>query len=212
MDIDDWLKLVFICLLGASSPGPSLALVANNAIVKGRFYGIVTSLGHGFGIGLWALVTAVGISEVVVDGSVIKSTLQVLGACLIGYLGFRTFGNGDWSLGGAEKLPPVNSKTLVQGMGEGFLISIFNPKIALFFLAIFSHLVSSGADKIEILLVCSTAAFIDAFWYIAVSLMLTESPLRTILLRRGRIVSQISGVFLFAIAAYLIADTFSELL
>ena len=97
-------------------------------------------------------------------------------------------------------------------MGEGFLISIFNPKIALFFLAIFSHLVSSGADKIEILSVCSTAAFIDAFWYIAVSLMLTESPLRTILLRRGRIVSQISGVFLFAIAAYLIADTLSELL
>ena len=129
-----------------------------------------------------------------------------------GYLGFRTFGNGDWSLGGAEKLPPVNSKTLVHGMGEGFLISIFTPKIALFFLAIFSHLVSSGADKIEILLVCSTAAFIDAFWYIAVSLMLTESPLRTILLMRGRIVSQISGVFLFAIAAYLIADTLSELL
>ena len=54
MDVDAWLKLVLICFLGALSPGPSLALVLNNTIARGRLYGISTGLGHGFGIGLSA--------------------------------------------------------------------------------------------------------------------------------------------------------------
>jgi len=35
-----------MCLLGAMSPGPSLALVIGNTIAGGKPYGIATSLGH----------------------------------------------------------------------------------------------------------------------------------------------------------------------
>ena len=32
------------------SPGPSMVVVINNAIFKGRYNGILTSIGHGIGI------------------------------------------------------------------------------------------------------------------------------------------------------------------
>ena len=58
MDLSSWLQLALVCLIGAMSPGPSLAVVIGNSLSFGRLYGIFTSLGHGVGIGWWAIVTA----------------------------------------------------------------------------------------------------------------------------------------------------------
>ncbi len=212
MDVDAWLKLVLICFLGALSPGPSLALVLNNTIARGRLYGISMGLGHGVGIGLWALLTSAGISEIIMDKSAILLVLQSLGACLIAYIGFRTIMDGDWEIIRHKDPESESSETLIRGAGEGFLISIFNPKIALFFLAIFSHVVSSESDRVEIVLMGSTAAIIDALWYVSVSFMLTGSSVRKILVDKGRIVSQISGFFLVGIAIYLTGGMLVEIL
>ena len=54
MSIIIFLKVFFVCLLGAMSPGPSMVVVINNAIFKNRYHGILTSLGHGIGIGVYA--------------------------------------------------------------------------------------------------------------------------------------------------------------
>ena len=56
-----FLQIAFVCLLGAMSPGPSMMVVINNAIFKNKFNGILTALGHGFGIGIYALFAVVGI-------------------------------------------------------------------------------------------------------------------------------------------------------
>ena len=50
-----------VCLLGAMSPGPSMAVVINNAIFKGRYNGILTSLGHGIGITVYATFAILGL-------------------------------------------------------------------------------------------------------------------------------------------------------
>ena len=204
MDVDAWLKLVLVCFLGALSPGPSLALVLNNTIVRGRLYGILTGFGHGFGIGLWALLTSAGISQIIMDQSAVLLILQSLGACLIAYVGYRTFIDGDWRILQQQKLGSGGSERYIKAAVEGFLISIFNPKIALFFLAIFSHLVTSDADWVEITLMGSTAAIIDVLWYTLVSLMVTGWSFNVVLLEKGNMVSRISGIFLIVVAIYLI--------
>ena len=130
MDITSWIQLVVICLLGAISPGPSLALVIGNTIAGGRIYGVATSIGHAIGIGWWALLTAVGVAQVMMDKPGILFTAQLSGACLLGYIGFRTMiaRNG-------LSLQQIDARStsywmLLKGTGEGFLISILNPKIA----------------------------------------------------------------------------------
>ena len=52
MSIFLFIQIAFVCLLGAMSPGPSMVVVINNAIFKNKFNGILTALGHGFGIGV----------------------------------------------------------------------------------------------------------------------------------------------------------------
>ena len=54
-----------VCLLGAMSPGPSMAVVINNAIFKGRYNGILTSLGHGIGIAVYASFAVLGLGLII---------------------------------------------------------------------------------------------------------------------------------------------------
>ena len=210
MNIEIWLQLVAICLLGAMSPGPSLALIVTNTFAGGRTYGIITSLAHGVGIGIWAFFTAVGIAGLLVNESGILLTMQFVGACLIAYIGFRTiFSNNEVSIE-QNDIKSTGSKTLLRGASEGFLISILNPKIALFFLAIFSHLVQPDSSWIETSLMGVTAALIDACWYILIALILTGSNIVNIFQNRARIASMISGIFLILIAIYLFIEMIQD--
>ena len=156
MDITSWFQLAAICFLGAISPGPSLALVIGNTLAGGRIYGVVTSLGHASGIGWWALLTAVGVAEVMADKSGMLLALQSSGACLLGYIGFRTMiaRNG-------LSLQQIDARStsygiLLKGAGEGFLISLLNPKIAVFFLAIFSHIINTPPITIAVAITQNT--------------------------------------------------------
>ena len=212
MNIDTWLQLVGICFLGAISPGPSLALVVGNTVAGGRTYGVVTSLGHAAGIGLWAFLTAVGIAGVMVDKSSILFTLQLSGACLLIFIGIRTIIAGDSLSVQKKSTSSIRSVILFRGAGEGFLMSLINPKVALFFLAIFSHLIHQDSGWTETGLMGITAALIDACWYVAVAFMLARTNLIKVLLSRETTVRRICGSLLVLIALYFLGVMISGLL
>ena len=62
-----WLPLALVCLLGAMSPGPSLAVVARHAFRGGVGDGIVCAMAHGVGILLWALLMANGLGVLLTE-------------------------------------------------------------------------------------------------------------------------------------------------
>ena len=61
MNITLWSHLVLICILGAMSPGPSLAVILRNTLSGGRKQGIMTGIGHGLGITFYAVVAVSGL-------------------------------------------------------------------------------------------------------------------------------------------------------
>ena len=66
-----WSQLVLVCLLGAMSPGPSLAVVIRNSIIYNRIAGISTAIGHGLGMSLYASIAIIGL------GIILKSFLNL---------------------------------------------------------------------------------------------------------------------------------------
>ena len=212
MDITSWLQIVLICSLGAISPGPSLALVVGNTIDRGRMYGVVTSLGHGTGICLWALLTTVGISNLIVEMLALLATVQLLGAFLVAYIGFRILTSGNHLSESQSVRKIYHSGILLRGAGEGFLISLLNPKIALFYLAIFSHFVHPDSSWTETGLMGITAGVIDAAWYITVAVILTGVGATRISQYVENIIRKITGSLLILIALYLLVTTLLNLL
>ena len=57
MNIYEWLTIVSICLIGAITPGPSLIIILYITNAKGLLSGITASIGHGFGILLYAILS-----------------------------------------------------------------------------------------------------------------------------------------------------------
>ena len=62
-----WIQFAAICIVGAMSPGPSLALIIRNSIKYGRVSGLLSSIGHAIGIGIYAAISVVGLQLILIN-------------------------------------------------------------------------------------------------------------------------------------------------
>ena len=193
-----WLPLARVCALGAMSPGPSLAVVARQALRGGVGDGIVCAMAHGVGILLWALLMANGLGVLMTEQPTWFYAVQLAGAGFLLYLGIRVLLSQSSVVIPDEALP-VSSKT---GAGiEGFVIALSNPKIALFFAALFSQFIEPDATAFEKTLIASTAAGIDTLWYALVSMLLAQTAVLARLQRHATLLNRLFGGILIVLAA-----------
>lgn len=89
MTIASWLTVVSVCLLGAMSPGPSLAVVLKQTLNSGRKAGLITAVAHGLGFGMYALLSVSGIAVVITTSPFLFTGLQWLGAGFLLWLGIK---------------------------------------------------------------------------------------------------------------------------
>ena len=62
-----WVQFATICIVGAMSPGPSMALIIRNSIKYGRVSGILSSVGHAIGICIYAAVSVAGLQIILIN-------------------------------------------------------------------------------------------------------------------------------------------------
>ena len=78
-----WSQLALVCLLGAMSPGPSLALIIQNSIKYNRLSGILASIAHGLGIFIYATITVVLLELIIQNSEKIFFFIQICGAVFL---------------------------------------------------------------------------------------------------------------------------------
>ena len=209
MDFFSWLQIVIICSLGAMSPGPSLAIVLRNTIKGGKKQGVLTGIGHGLGICIYAGLVVTGLTIALVSSPNLEALINYAGAILLVWLGLSFIGVKfipAFGILSSEKLE--EKKNLHhEGFISGFLIALLNPKIAAFFLAIFSPFLSAKAHLFEKVILIFTAGGIDALWYIFVVLVLSRSVFSRILETHSAKIEQTIGGFLLFLAVGLILRT-----
>ena len=82
-----WIQFALVCLLGAMSPGPSLALIINNSINYNRTSGIIASIAHGLGIFVYATITIVALEFILQNNEKFFFIIQILGSFFLIFLG-----------------------------------------------------------------------------------------------------------------------------
>ena len=90
-----------------------------------------------------------------------------------------------------------SNKALFQNFYDGFLICFLNPKITVFFFAIFSQLVSNEMTLLDKIIFALVASVIDFLWYTLVSFMVGNSSVRNILNRGTYLSLASSTIFVF---------------
>ena len=187
-----FLKIFSVCLLGAISPGPSMVVVINNAIFKNRYHGILTSLGHGIGIGVYALFAVLGIELIIKTNETVFNGMRVISIIFLIYLGIKSI-VGRKNLDFDKK--DLNGKA--TSFFQGLSISLLNPKIFIWFLAIYSQFMSIDNDIIFNTCLILTASIVDAFWYITLTFLVTSKGALEFIKDKSVLLQQlIGGVFI----------------
>ncbi|OIR22769.1 MAG: hypothetical protein BEU00_01860 [Marine Group III euryarchaeote CG-Epi3] len=187
--------------MGAMSPGPSLAVVLRNTISGGRLQGILTSLGHGLGFGIYALIAVTGLSALLLTHDSLFFLLQWGGVVVLLWLSYGMITN---SLDHKDE-SDIHRR---QGFAEGFLISFLNPKILVFLVAIFSQFIDPEMDYFDKLVMAILAGIIDTTWYVFVAVILTGTSSIDILRSNSVIIDRSIGFVLLFLALTLILKTF----
>lgn len=129
------------------TPGPDMLYVAARGASEGRAAGIVSALGIGAGTLVHIALVALGLAALLVAIPVSYLALRIVGAAYLIYLGVRAFRSQ-----GALASRRLKSTPLLGVFGQGVVTNVFNPKVALFFLAFLPQFVdpSRGNPSLQV--------------------------------------------------------------
>ena len=182
-----------VFFLGAISPGPSLLMVIRNTIVGGRRRGVMCAVGHGIGFGLYAGVAIFGLIVLLEQAPQVFLVLQLIGIALLFWYGWLM-----WHHAKDEIEESIEGEA--RGFLEGFSIAFFNPKIALFLVAVLAQVLDAGMSLATKLVIGFIGMAIDMVWYVLVAVFLTGTPILDWLRDNGAIVNRVTALVLWGFA------------
>lgn len=200
MSFSIWLTVVSICLLGAMTPGPSLALVFKYTLNGGRHQGMLTGIAHGFAVGLYALATVFGLAAIITASPLTFNIIQWAGAAFLAYLGVQ----------GLRAKPtqvltvPTTAVKSQHAIRDGFLMACLNPYAAVFFFALFSQFITADTTTLAKLVYSFTAMLVDMGWYCTVAWLFSRPRWLRWLQRYSLLLERIFAIILLGFAIKLL--------
>ena len=183
-----------VFFLGAISPGPSLMVVLRNTMIGGRRQGVMCALGHGLGFGLYAGLAVFGLIVLLEEAPAVFTALQLVGCGLLAWYGWSMWNANHEALFHDEDAPNA------QGFAEGFAIAFFNPKIALFLVAVLAQVLQPNMNLLSKTAVGLLGMTIDTLWYLLVALVLTGTPWLDRLKHRAALIHRLTALVLWGFA------------
>ena len=200
MSLFVWFQFVLVCTIGAMSPGPSLALVIRNNINFNRLAGIMTSIGHGLGIAVYATIAVFSLGLILQTNQNLFLIIQTLGMIFLFFLGVLFIFQKKTN----EEKKEKNKQNQINSFLQGFVIAVVNPKILIWFTAIYSQFISIDASLTFNIILISTASIIDAIWYIMISIIITGYGIKNFLIDKKQLIQKLTGIILLMISLSLL--------
>ncbi len=194
MDITAISAAAVMFVLGATSPGPSLAVILRNTMIGGRSRGLACAVGHGIGFGFYAVSVVFGLVVIMENNPDIFTLMQIVGGLFLLYLGIGMIRNE------AELI--VHSEGKSEGFFEGFFIAFLNPKIAIFMLAVLSSVLDPSMSNDTKWVIAGMGMTIDTVWYVIVALLLSKSTILVKIENNQRILNVATGVLMLGLAIW----------
>jgi threonine/homoserine/homoserine lactone efflux protein len=193
-------EFVVVALLVTLTPGPATATIVRVAARDGRGAALSAIFGNSIGVLMWGCLSAVGVSSLVLASEVAYTVLRVGGAGVLVVLGLRSLLRRDSPEG-----RPAGVRR-ASGWRSGLVTSVSNPKLAVFFVAIFPQFLRPHADPLPYALaMAGTIVAFDLVWYSALAFAVNRA--RSLLRPRfQRAMERFTGAVLVALGIRLVAQ------
>ena len=203
----EFLTVALVHLLAVASPGPDFAIVLRESVSNGRHAGIWTALGVGSGILLHVGYCLLGIGLIVSQSIVLFNLLKWLAAAYLIYIGIRALQARPADPASAE-LAPLATRSPRAAFVRGFVTNGLNPQATLFFLSLFTLVISPQTPLLVQAGYGLYLALATALWFCAVALLFSQARVRRGFVRLGHWFDRLMGAVLVGLG---IKVAFSEL-
>jgi threonine/homoserine/homoserine lactone efflux protein len=185
-------------------PGPDQALITRNALVGGRYGGLLTMVGGVLGLSVHAAAAALGLSALLLASATAFTTLKIVGTVYLLWLAVQML----WSARSPRPTDEQAGTAPMRRSGylrQGFLSNALNPKVALFFVTFLPQFLSAdgGSPRLEAMLLSAVFATLYLAWF---GLYVAAVERLGRWLRRPRVkarIEQVTGLILASVAVRL---------
>lgn len=202
-------------LLAVASPGPDFAIVLKQSLRHGRRAATWTSIGIACGILLHVAYSLLGIGLLIKNSPLTFAVLKFAGAAYLAWVGVKALS----ARARENPVQPVASATVNVATGTGptrraawstgFLTNALNPKATLFFVALFSVVISPQTPRVVQAIYGGWMAVATGLWFTAVAFFFTRERVQRAFLSHGHWIDRGMGVILIAFAVRLAFATVS---
>ncbi|MCE9684682.1 LysE family translocator [Shewanella sp. AS16] len=198
----EFISLAVLGVLIVISPGADFVLVLKNSINHGRKAGIWTAIGVSLAICIHIAYSLLGISYLIAQNELLFSLVRYAGSAYLIYLGLKgIFSSGAQITSVKADATDVNT---AQYLAQGFLCNLLNPKTMLFFLSIFSQVISPAAGDFHPAVIYGLyMVLLHGLWFCIVAILFTSNALQARLLKMKQRLNQACGAGLLAFGALL---------
>jgi threonine/homoserine/homoserine lactone efflux protein len=204
----DFLKIALAHWLAMASPGPDFAIVLKQSLRSGRKTGVWTAWGVASAICLHITYSLFGLGLLLRSSPAVFMAVKFAGAGYLGWIGVKAL----------RAKPGVECETLPRsatfepcfGWGAwrvGFFTNALNPKVTLFFVAIFAALVRPGTPLGVRLFYGGWISLTTGLWFTLVAFVFARESVRRRFLRYGFWIDRAMGAVFLIFAALLALAT-----
>ncbi len=201
--------LIAITLL-TITPGVDTMLIIRNTSRGGWWDGAVSSLGICSGLFVHAGISAVGISVILLHTAWAFTTLKLVGACYLIWLGgsnWRGVLNKKKLMMKAGALPHTTGFNPGRSLREGFLSNVLNPKAAVFYMAFLPQFITpSGSALLQSLVLAGLHFILAMIWQCFVAATVNQAGKWLQQPRVSRVMDGVTGTVMILFGLKLAVD------
>lgn len=190
--------VTLIHTLAVISPGPDFIMITRNSLIYSRRTGIYSALGLGIGILIHVTYSLIGIGLLISKSILLFNFIKYLGAAYLIYIGYKSIisKKSHFNMGNE------NAKTDISKFSAfkmGVITNATNPKATLFFLSLFTVVVSPSTPLGIKLFLGAEMAISTSAWFILVAYLVSHHMVRNRLEKVHGFAEKFIGVVLIAL-------------
>ncbi len=199
----EFMTVALVHLLAVASPGPDFAVVVRESVAQGRRAGSWTALGVGCGIFVHVAYSLLGIGLIVSQSIVLFNLFKWLAAAYLVYLGWRALRARPMNLEAIDGANAPVARSAWRAFVIGFVTNGLNPKATLFFLSLFTVVISPDTPLLVQAGYGLYLAGATALWFLLVAWLFSRGRVRAGFARLGHWFDRLTGAVLIGLGARL---------
>ena len=174
----EFIAVLSITVLTIITPGPDFFIVVRNSLTYNKRSGIFTTLGVSAAVWIHILYTLAGIGLILSKSIILFTIVKYLGAGYLMYLGWQCLKSKP-----SDSEQYVRKEKIISDYNSfkmGFINNALNPKATLFFLSLFTQVVSVGTPITIQVIYGATVSISCLIWFSLVAVFLNQRKVRSV--------------------------------